>query len=185
MAKATNEPGQQSQPAAQQVAAAQQPQATNQAASQPANAMQPAAKSQPQQPQQPPTAAQQLPAKQQPPAPAANPSAHRSGPLPEQLAEFCAAAVRIGPYLSMEQRKAVIVAVGDPKPLAKEEAKPSPYEAGKTYRFRVSWGDEVGVVEADSELSAWAMFCDSIKRWPSPKARKVECLGEVEQQAAA
>ena len=39
-------------------------------------------------------------------------------------------------------------------------------------RFRVTWKDHNGTFTARDESEAWAMFCDSIKTYPSPKCSK-------------
>ena len=45
-------------------------------------------------------------------------------------------------------------------------------------KFAVSWPkdnpSETATVAARDEIEAWAIFCDTIKKWPSPKSGKVE-----------
>ena len=63
-----------------------------------------------------------------------------------------------------------------------EEPKPSPAQVAAAAqprpeelpKFNVSWGEHKAVIRARDSREAWALFCDSIKVWPSPKTGKVE-----------
>lgn len=46
-------------------------------------------------------------------------------------------------------------------------------------RYRVTMGEHSGEFEARDKNEAWALFCDSISQWPSPKRtdRKIDRVG--------
>lgn len=98
-------------------------------------------------------------------------------PSERQLADYVAYAKRVARHLTMEQRKEIIAAMGNPEP-----APPAPrfeYEPGKQYRFAMQHDDVSQEIVASNETDARAKFNDAMKRWPSPKTVKCELLGEL------
>jgi hypothetical protein len=105
-------------------------------------------------------------------------TATASEPSAEKLADFVAFSGRIGKFLTMDQRKAIIESMANP--VREAESKPSPYEPGKMYRFRVVNGDVEDEVTAANEDEAWSAMCDKVKRWPGrPRPGNVTCIGGV------
>lgn len=93
------------------------------------------------------------------------------------LAQFVELAKEYAPQLDLEQRRAVIAAMGNPQP-APVVSGPV-YEDGKRYRFLLTYQDIERELTAANEGDARAVFNDLMKRWPIPKAVSCKLLGEV------
>lgn len=99
-------------------------------------------------------------------------------PSERDLSQFVELAKEFAPHMSLEQRKSIIAAVGNPQAVAAVSGAPV-YEQGKRYRFHLTYQDVEHEVTAANETDARAMFNDAMKRWPIPKAVSCKLLGEV------
>ena len=131
------------------------------------------------------------PAAQQPTTPLAPPVSAAPAirqPPTATVARWLELADEFVPMLDGNQRLRLhnlLTGLATPKQLV-PVVPPSPYESGKLYDFRVSHNAPdapVGEFVARDDLEAWAFYCEQIKRQPSPKTRKIECLGEHVDQA--
>lgn len=69
-------------------------------------------------------------------------------------------------------------------PVVQQEKPPTPAQVAAASvppkdelpRWRVSWGEKSDVIRAANKPEAWALFCDAMKTWPSPKTGKIEAL---------
>lgn len=101
------------------------------------------------------------------------------------IPKIMAAIQRHLPNMDLAQRRDIVKLVGE-----WQQPKPSDgpvYQPGHLYEFQVTWPRAVidGVektsitIVAPNSIDAWALFCDQIKKYPSPKSGEVKLLGEV------